>query len=266
VDLFVSGAFYRQVLDDQGQLARQHGFANSDQLVKAVFGGCIDAAKAAGLPEPIWSFGDEPPETVAPTIYRLHKRMRDLAGARSEIAFSVGGENQAKLLDVTSICDLNVVTIDDVTRALKAGNTVYLNNQGRNRWAYGLYMWKAHQAGVSAYRQFTWLALYGDPYYPLDSYESEAISVYPNRAGEVRSTPGLERIREGIDDYRYVLTLSRAAEKAGAGGAAARKLLDGTFARIRFENTRRDRRPQMSQEELNAFRRQVAEALTQLAP
>jgi len=257
--------FYRQALEDDGSLAREYGFASGDALVKALFGGCIQAARSAGLPEPVWSFGDEPPESVAPVIYRLHKRMRDLADARSVIAFSVGGENQAKLLDVTSICDLNAVTIDHIKRALRAGNTVYLNNQGKNRWAYGLYMWKAHQAGVSVYRQFTWLALYGDPYYPLDSFEKEAISVYPNREGEIRPTPGLERIREGIDDYRYVLALSRTARAAGERGAEALRFLEETFASIRFEDTRRDRRPQMTQEELDTFRRSVAEKLVGLA-
>jgi hypothetical protein len=264
IDCEVSGQFYQQVLDDDGALAREHGFAGADDLVKAVFGGCISAARSAGLPAPVWCFADEPPETQAPTIYRLHQRMRDLAGARSDIAFSVAGENQAKLLDVTSICDLNVVTIDDIKRALQAGNTVYLNNQGRNRWAYGLYLWKAHQAGVSAYSQFTWMAVGADPYYPLDTFEGEAISVYPNREGEIRSTPGLERVREGIDDYRYVLALSRAAEKAGERGAAAKKLLADTFAAIRFEDTRRDRQPQMTQEELDAFRHRVAEELARL--
>jgi hypothetical protein len=75
----------------------------------------------------------------------------------------------------------------------------------------------------------------------------------------------LERIREGIDDYRYVLALSRAAEKAGERGAAAKKLLADTFAAIRFEDTRRDRQPQMTQEELDAVRQRVAEELIQLS-
>jgi len=77
--------------------------------------------------------------------------------------------------------------------------------------------------------------------------------------------PALERIREGIDDYRYVLALTRVAEAAGARGAEAKQLLKETLGKLRFEDTRRDRRPQMTQQELSAFRRCVAEALLRLA-
>lgn len=266
IDLRIGGrGIYRQALDDDGTLAREHGFPDSDALIKAVFAGCIAQAQTEGLPDPVWIFGDEPPETLAPTIHRLHDRIRRLADARSIIAFSAGGESQQRLLDVTSICDLNVATLEHIRRARSAGNTVYLNNQGRNRWAYGLYMWKAHQAGVSAYRQFTYVGTHADPYYPLDSYEDDGGKIFPNREGDLRPTPALERIREGIDDYRYVLALSQAAESAGERGAAAQRLLEDTLAGIRFEDTRRDRRPQMTQEELSAFRRRIAEELIRLA-
>lgn len=266
IDLRIGGGgIYRQALDDDGTLAREHGFPDSDALVKALFAGCIAQARTEGLPDPVWIFGDEPPETLAPTIYRLHERTRRLAGARSVIAFSAGGETQQRLLDVTSICDLNVATLEHIRRAMSARNLVYLNNQGRNRWAYGLYMWKAHQAGVSAYRQFTYVGTHADPYYPLDSYEDDGGKIFPNREGDLRPTPALERIREGIDDYRYVLALARAARAAGERGTEAGQLLEATLGGLRFEDTRRDRRPQMTQEELSAFRRRLAEELIRLA-
>ncbi len=258
-----SHGLFTQALEDDGTLARQHGFPDTDALVKALYGGCIAQARAAGLPDPVWCFGDEPPETLAPTILTQHKRIRDLAGARSTIAFSVHGEHTQSLLDVTSICHLNVVTLDHIGRAKAAGNQV--NNQGTNRWAYGLYMWKAHQAGVAAYQQFTYVGTHADPYYPLDSYEDDGGKIFPNREGDLRPRPALERIREGIDDYRYVLALARAAEAAGARGAEAKQLLKENLDKLRFEDTSRDRRPQMSEEELSAFRRRAAEELVRLA-
>jgi hypothetical protein len=75
----------------------------------------------------------------------------------------------------------------------------------------------------------------------------------------------VQRVREGIDGYRYVLAPSRAAEKAGDRGAAVKKLLADTFAAIRFEDIRRDRQPQVTQEGLDAVRERVAEELVQVS-
>ena len=183
VDLYGDRGIARQALNDKGALARRHGFATTDALVKEVFGAAKRAAAAAGLPDPVWSFGDEPPDTQAPVLVDMHRRIRELANARSEISWSPRGKPTHELLDVTSICSLNVTNLDDIKRAQAAGNIVYLNNQGRSRWAYGLYMWKARQAGVRAYQQFCWVGTRSDPYYPLDGHEDDGGHVYPDRVG-----------------------------------------------------------------------------------
>ena len=272
IDLRGESRMARQALDDKGALAKKHGFASPDDLVKEVFGSARRGAKVNGLPDPIWSFGDEPPDSQAPGIVAKHRRMRELAGARSTIAWSPHGAPTQQLLDVTSICNLNVATVEHFKRAKAADNTIYLNNQGRSRWAYGLYMWKARQAGVEAYQQFIWLGTHGDPFYPLDSIEDDGASCLPDREGNLRPCPGLERIREGIDDYRYTLALTRAIEKvAVAGGprkevaAEAQEYLDWVLGNVQFEETRRDRKPQMSETELNEYRGRVQGYLLKLA-
>ena len=266
LDMYGDNRIGRQALNDKGALAKKHGFASTDALVKAVFEGATSAADANRLPDPVYSFGDEPPDTQAPVFVAMHKRMRDLAGARSEISWSPHGEPTKQLLDVTSICSLNVTTIADIKRAQAAGNTVYLNNQGRGRWAYGLYMWKAKQAGIEAYQQFCWMGTHADPYYPLDSYEDDGGHVYPDRQGKLRPKTHLERVREGIDDYRYTLALTHEIAKAGNRGVAAeaKQYLDSVIGKIKFEDTRRDRKPQMTEAELAAYRAKVQEYLLKL--
>ena len=267
LDMYGDVRFARQALQDKGALAKKHGFASTDALVKAVFEGATNAADANNLPDPIYSFGDEPPDTQAPRFVAMHKRMRELAGARSEISWSPHGKATQDLLDVTSICSLNVTTLAHVKRAQKAGNTVYLNNQGRNRWAYGLYMWKAKQAGVEAYQQFCWMGTHADPYYPLDSYEDDGGHVYPDRQGNLRPKVDLERVREGIDDYRYTLALTHEITRAGGRGVAAeaKKYLDSVLGKLKFEDTRRDKKPQMTEAELDAYRKKVQDYLVKLA-
>ena len=271
IDLSGGGGIFRRAINDKGALARKHGFASADELVKELFSAAIRGAGDLGLPSPVWGFGDEPPETVAPRFLQIHTRIKKLSGAKSMLCWSPHGKATKKLLDVTSICHLNAATAAHFTRARKAGNTLYLNNQGSRRWAYGLYMWKAHQGGVQAYQTFAWLVTHGDPYYPLDGHEDESCRVFPDRQGQLRPVPSLARIREGITDYRYTLALYRAIAKTKTGPEAkkkvateARQYLDDVFTRIKFENTRRDRRPQMTEEELSEYRRRVQDYLLKL--
>ncbi|HUV40097.1 MAG TPA: hypothetical protein VMY39_10805 [Planctomycetota bacterium] len=271
LDLYGDAGIARQALNDKGPLAKKNGFDSPDALVKEVFGAAKRAAMQAGLPDPIWSFGDEPPDTQAPLFVAMHRRMRELADARSEISWSPHGEPTHELLDVTSICSLNVTDLEDIKRATDHGNVVYLNNQGRGRWAYGLYMWKARSAGARAFQQFCWMGTHADPYYPLDSYEDDGGHVYPDRQGNLRPKVDLERVREGIDDYRYTLALTHEIARAESGGARretakeAREYLHAVLGKLKFENTRRDRVPQMTDAELDAYRAKVQDYLVKLA-
>ena len=265
-----ANAMAKQIAEDKGDLAKKNGFASTDEMAKVFFGDLAEQAKAAGLPVPIFSFGDEPPDTVAPKMIELHKRVKD-AGGRCTVCWSPAGEPTHQLLDVTTVCSLNVAKIADIERAVKAGNEIYLNNQGVNRWAYGLYMWKAHQAGVKAYQQFIWMGMHADPYFPLDSIEDDLSMVYPDRDGRLRPIVNLLRIREGIDDYRYTLALTQAILKASGGDDAHKKLateakayLEGVIGKIAFEDTRKDRNPQMTQAQLDDYRAKVQEFLLKL--
>jgi len=272
IDLHAMHRTFYWAAHDEGELAKANGFNTVEGLIKGTFGPAIAQARALGLPDPIWCFGDEPPESAAAEYVKMHRRLRELAGARSTVCWSPSGEKTRELLDVTGICDLNAVSATDLARAKAAGNTIYLNNQGANRWAFGLYMWKAHQAGVQGHRQFAWISGHADIYYPLDSVEDDQGVVYADRQGRLRPVTALVRIRQGIDDYRYTLALAQAIEKGRHGtaeqqktAAEAQAYLDSVMTKIRFEDTGRDRAPQMSEAELDSYRARVQEYLSKLA-
>ena len=176
------------------------------------------------------------------------------------------------MIDVTAIANLNVVKKEHIEQARKAGNTVYLNNQGTNRWAFGLYAWKAHQAGVAAFTQFVWDYYHVDPYYDLDGGEADLAAAYPDREGSFRAVEYLTRIRQGITDYRYTLALCNAIQASAKEGSAARKqiaaeaqsYLDGVLNKIRFEDTEKDRNSQMTEAQLDQYRAKVQDYLMKL--
>ena len=263
-------SFAQQLMKDKGDLAKKHGFESPEAMAKAFFGPLAEEAKAHGLPVPLWSCGDEPTDTAVGPLLEMYRRAQ-AAGGRTTICWSPTGEPTQAMLDCTSVCNLNVTTMAHMERARKAGNIVYLNNQGSSRWAFGLYIWKAHQSGVAAYEQFTWNYPHSDPYYPLDSHEDDLGFAFADRNGENRPTWRLVNIREGIDDYRYTLALTQAIEKAQKGSpqmqkmaADAKAYLEGVIGKIKFESTLPDRGELMTWRQLDQYRTKVREFLLDL--
>ena len=72
-----------------------------------------------------------------------------------------------------------------------------------------------------------WNACAGDPYYALDCREDDYCWCNASPDGELVPAVKFERLREGLGDYRRLLTLARLAkEKAGtAAGEEANQLL-----------------------------------------
>ena len=126
---------------------------------------------------------------------------------------------------------------------------------------------------MAAHTQFTWIYTHADPYFPLDSIEDDLGVVFPDREGNLRPVVALVRVREGINDYRYTLALARAIEKASAGtdeahrktAGQAKQYLDRVLQRISFQDTDKDRRPQMMQEQLEEYRAKFQDFLVKLS-
>ena len=71
-----------------------------------------------------------------------------------------------------------------------------------------------------------WNVVAGDPYYALDCREDDYAWCNSSPDGQLIPAVHFERLREGLDDYRRMLTLARLAkEKAGTPAARAAESL-----------------------------------------
>ena len=99
---------------------------------------------------------------------------------------------------------------------------------GGNRWTYGVYMYKAaKEYGMKFRLSWHWNVVAGDPYYALDCREDDYAWCNSSPDGELIPSVEFERLREGLDDYRRLLTLARLGrEHADApAGREAQKLI-----------------------------------------
>jgi len=79
---------------------------------------------------------------------------------------------------------------------------------GESRWNFGYYMFMLRQKYDLKHRiAWHWNINAGDPYFALDCREDDYCWVNANAQGELVESMDFQLIREGIDDYRYLLTL-----------------------------------------------------------
>ena len=106
-----------------------------------------------------------------------------------------------------------------------------------SRWTFGTYMYKAaKQFGMKYRLSWHWNACAGDPYYPLDCREDDYAWCTATPDAKLVPWIELERYREGLGDYRRLLTLERLAkQRAGTPAAqAARRLTDAHLAAFKL--------------------------------
>ena len=103
------------------------------------------------------------------------------------------------------------------------GKTSDWGNNGGNRWTYGVYLYKAaKQFGMKFRLSWHWNASAGDPYYALDCREDDYAWCSAGPDGQMIPTVHFEQLREGLDDYRRLLTLARLVrENTGTPAAQA---------------------------------------------
>ncbi len=153
---------------------------------------------------------------------------------------------------------------DSVSLIHEAGRDWAFYNGG-NRWTYGDYMYKAVKQFDMKFRlAWHWNAVAGDPYYALDCREDDY--AWCNSTPDGRLVPAIEfeRLREGLGDYRRLLTLQRLArQKAGTAAAtAAQKLIDARMAA--FTLGQREHDALFSKSDWNEFRSKVSDAIEAL--
>jgi hypothetical protein len=136
---------------------------------------------------------------------------------------------------------------------------------GGNRWTFGTYMYKAaKQFGMKFRLSWHWNVVAGDPYYALDCREDDYAWCNSSPDGRLIPSVEFERLREGLDDYRRLLTLSRlaSANPAHPAAKAGRALIDSRLAA--FHLGQRDHDTLFPPEDWARFRRQVDDAIEAL--
>ncbi len=164
------------------------------------------------------------------------------------------------------IANVNVHSEEAVAALKAAGGDWAFYNEG-NRWTFGAYMFKcARERGMRFRLSWHWNNAAGDPYYALDCREDDYAWCVTNAAGELVPWIGFERdIREGIDDYRYMLTLARLVKEHPTHPAAeaGRRLLEEKLSA--FELGDRSHDSLWPTSEFRTYRLQLAEAIEALA-
>ncbi len=164
---------------------------------------------------------------------------------------------------------LHVVSWNDHDEAAvdllqKAGSNWAFYNGG-NRWTFGTYMYKAaKQYGMKFRLSWHWNVVAGDPYYALDCREDDFAWCNASPDGRLIPSVEFERIREGLDDYRRLITLARLAALSPGKPAAAKGVQLIKTRLAAFHLGQRDHDALFPPEDWSTFRRQVDDLIEAL--
>ncbi|NQT21743.1 MAG: hypothetical protein HQ592_18705 [Planctomycetes bacterium] len=145
-------------------------------------------------------------------------------------------------------------------RLIAKARKLCIYNAGQDRLSWGFYVWKVGACGRREWG-YQWIK---QPYNPFDP-GNDAVA-YPSPHG-LLPTIGEKRIREGIDDYKYVYTLEKHMARARAAGvdlASAAALLAKIRNAVPDYLDVREARTRDLDHELGVWREQVAAEIEDL--
>ncbi len=167
----------------------------------------------------------------------------------------------AKALSVVSWNDHDEASVN----LLHGAGADWAFYNGGNRWTYGTYMYKAAKQFGMKYRiSWHWNVVAGDPYYALDCREDDYAWCNASPDGQLIPSVEFERLREGLDDYRRLITLARLAGTGAEtpAGRAGRELIARRMAAFRLGQ--RDHDALFPADDWDGFRRQVDDLIEAL--
>ena len=245
------------------------GFSDYGQFIKALFTAIQQHAEEANWLPVYWNLGDEP---IGDNLRRAAENAEAFRAAFPKgpplftAATSVESgkpdtEAHFRFAKAVHVADVNTHDEPILRRLHEAGGAWAFYNGG-NRWTYGTYMYKAVKEFDMKFRlSWHWNVTAGDPYYALDCREDDYAWCNSSPDGDLVPSLHFEReIREGVDDYRYMLTLARLADKKG--DAAAKKLLADRLAG--FKLGQRDHNKLFPTADWREYRLKLAEAIERL--
>ncbi|MHC4712659.1 MAG: hypothetical protein ACYTAN_05215 [Planctomycetota bacterium] len=247
------------------------GFEDYSAFVKAIFSEIQKHADENNWLPVYWNLGDEP---VGDNLTRSAENARAYTAAFPEgppyftAATSFRGDDPEephfKLASALHVANVNGHDEAAINLLHRAGRDWAFYNGG-NRWTYGVYMYKAVKEFDMKFRfSWHWNVVAGDPYYALDCREDDYAWCNTSPDGTLIPSLQFERLREGLDDYRMLLTLARLVEenKASAEAATATALIAERMGAFRLGQ--RDHDALFGVEDWKALRRRVAEAVSSL--
>lgn len=205
------------------------GFTDYSEFLKAVFSAIQAHADKAGWLPVYWNIGDEP---LGDDLVRsaenaeAYRRAFPSGPPHFTVPSSFTGTKAddphfrlAKAVHVVAWNLHDAAGVDLLHRS--GGDWAFYN--GGDRWTFGVYMYKAAKEYGMKYRlSWHWSAVAGDPYYPLDCREDDYAWCNTSPDGELIPSVQFERLREGLDDYRRLVTLARLSKEQASTDAGKR--------------------------------------------
>jgi hypothetical protein len=127
-------------------------------------------------------------------------------------------------------------------------------------------MYKAvREFGMQFRLSWHWNVVAGDPYYALDCREDDYAWCNTSPDGQLIPSVHFEQLREGLDDYRRLLTLSRLIDqnREHAAARASRELITKRLASFRLGD--RDHDALFGTDDWQTFRAQLDDAIETLS-
>jgi hypothetical protein len=247
------------------------GFKDYSEFIKAVFSQVQKHADENNWLPVYWNIGDEP---IKDDLIRSAENAEAYRKAFPKgppyftAACSFSGNNtndpHYRLSKALHVADWNLHDEDSV-KLVHEANSDWAFYNGGSRWTFGAYMYKAVKQFNMKFRiSWHWNCAAGDPYYALDCREDDYAWCSGSPSGELIPQINFEHLREGIDDYRHLITLARLAkEKAGTAAAeAATKLISERMAA--FKLNQRDPGAIFEKMDWKEYRGKVADAIEAL--
>jgi hypothetical protein len=249
------------------------GFRDYSEFLRAVFGAIQAHADANGWLPVYWNLADEP---IGDDLRRSAENAEAYRQAfpKGPPFFTAASSYEGKdpndphfrLAKAVHVANWNTHSEESVRLLQSVGGDWAFYNGG-NRWTFGTYLYKAaRQSGLKFRISWHWNCNAGDPYYALDCREDDYAWCNATPEGELVPTVHFEQLRDGLDDYRYLLTLERLAKTRGGTPVAetAQRLVDTRLAA--FALGQRDHDALFGSADWAVFRRQAAAAIESLSP
>jgi hypothetical protein len=203
------------------------GFSDYSQFIKALFGAVQQHAEQANWLPVYWNLGDEPlgddltrSAQNAEAYRKAFPKGPPFFTGASSFAGSDTKNPHFLLSKALHTVNWNLHDEAGVKLVHDVGSDWAFYNGG-NRWTYGVYLYKAaKQFGMKFRVSWHWNVVAGDPYYALDCREDDYAWCNSSPDGELIPSVQFEQLREGLGDYRRLLTLGRLARENSGKPAA----------------------------------------------